>query len=103
MVYGNGTRADGARSSQIHVFGEIVGSRDGRAAKSTGNPPAPAAEVAAPPTTEPQTEAEAPIVEAPVATEAPAATEPAAAEPAAAAPRIETDDDLLAELAAYKE
>ena len=37
MVYGNGTRADGARSSQIHVFGEIVGSRDGRAAKSVRN------------------------------------------------------------------
>ena len=34
MVYGNDTRADGARSSQMHVFGEILGSRDGRAAGS---------------------------------------------------------------------
>merc|ERR1712091_682817 len=33
MVHGNGTRADGRRSSQMHVFGEIVGSRDCRAAK----------------------------------------------------------------------
>ena len=24
MVHGNGTRADGARSSQMHVFGEIL-------------------------------------------------------------------------------
>ena len=37
MVYGNVTRADGARSSQMHVFGEILWSRDGRAAKSVRN------------------------------------------------------------------
>ena len=37
MVHGDVTRADGARSSQMHVFGEILGSRDGQAAGSFRN------------------------------------------------------------------